>query len=98
MRLRLLSSAALDLRTGFAFFEEQEQGLGAYFLESILEDLKSLKTNAGIHSRVLGYHRKVASVFPFGIYYRCSGNEIAVVAILDSRQHPKLIRRSLRNR
>ena len=98
MRVRLLSSAALDLRTGFAFFEEQEQGLGGYFLESILEDLKSLKTNAGIHSRVLGYHRKVASVFPYGIYYRCSGDEIVVVAIFDSRQNPKLITRNLRNR
>ena len=98
MRVRLLSSAATDLGTGFAFFEDQEHGLGAYFRESILKDLKTLKTSAGIHSRVLGYHGKVASVFPFGIYSRFSDGEVVVVAILDSRQNPKLIRRSLRNR
>jgi hypothetical protein len=34
---------------GFHFYEEQETGLGAYFLESLYSDIESLKLYVGIH-------------------------------------------------
>lgn len=95
MRVRLVSSAAEDLREGFRFYEEQQDGLGTYFLESVLSDLRLLRTNAGIHSKAIGYHRKISDVFPFGIYYRCGEFEVIVVGILDLRRDPELIRQRL---
>jgi hypothetical protein len=38
------------------------------------------------------------SRFPFAIYYRESGDEIKVFAILDLRRNPTWIRKELRHR
>lgn len=36
MRLRILDLAAADLEEGFRFYERQEEGVGNYFLETLL--------------------------------------------------------------
>jgi hypothetical protein len=43
MTINVLPSARGDLANGFAFYEDQEQGLGSYFLESLFSDIDSLK-------------------------------------------------------
>ena len=55
MTIVILPSAKADLADGFAFFEEQQAGLGVYFLESLFSDIDSLKIYAGVHRRVFGY-------------------------------------------
>lgn len=52
MTIVILPSAQEDLAAGFAFFEEQQAGLGAYFLESLFSDIDSLKIYSGVHRRV----------------------------------------------
>jgi hypothetical protein len=49
MRIEILDKAEDDLVAGFHFYEEQETGLGTYFLESLYSDIESLKLYAGIH-------------------------------------------------
>jgi hypothetical protein len=43
MTIVILPSAKADLAAGFAFFDEQQAGLGIYFLESLFSDIDSLK-------------------------------------------------------
>ena len=43
MRIEILDKAEDDLVAGFQFYEAQESGLGAYFLESLYSDIESLK-------------------------------------------------------
>jgi hypothetical protein len=69
MRIVNLSSALDDLARGFAFYEEQEPGVGHYFLESIFSDIDSLCLYAGIHRKVFGFHRLLSRRFPYAIYY-----------------------------
>jgi len=38
MRIEILDKAEDDLVAGFHFYEEQENGLGEYFLESLYSD------------------------------------------------------------
>jgi hypothetical protein len=48
-RIRLLDAAAQDLKDGFKFYEQQEGGLGGYFIDSLFLDIDSLLIHAGIH-------------------------------------------------
>lgn len=42
MKIRILSAAQQDLLGGFRFYEAQQQGLGVYFLDTLIADIDSL--------------------------------------------------------
>lgn len=69
MRIQILASALNDLADGFRFYENQQQGLGGYFLDALSSDIDSLRLYAGIHLVVFGYHRLLAKRFPYAVYY-----------------------------
>ena len=43
MTLRILPSAREDMAEGFAFYEQQGEGLGSYYLETLFSDIDSLR-------------------------------------------------------
>ena len=45
MNIEILSNAETDIAIGISFYESQNQGLGKYFLDSILSDIESLHIN-----------------------------------------------------
>jgi plasmid stabilization system protein ParE len=83
--------AVADLGMARAFYDRQEEGLGRYFLSSLVSDLESLSFFAGIHSVRFGYHRMLAKRFPFAIYYEVREELVIVIAVLDMRQNPSAI-------
>ena len=96
MKIFILPSALGDLADGFGFYENQEEQLGDYFLNSLLADIDSLKLYGGIHRKIFGYHRSLAKRFPFAIYYESKDQQIFVCAVLDCRRDPKWIRQKLK--
>lgn len=94
----VLAEAAEDLGQGWEFYNKKEEGVGEYFLNSILVDIESLQLFHGIHSVHFGLHRLLATKFPFGIYYRDDPCVVRVIAVLDLRRDPIWIRNSLSNR
>lgn len=99
MTLRILDQAEDDLVQGFRFYEEQQTGLGSYFLHNVYGDIESLHLYAGIHRRVWKrYHRLLCKRFPFAVFYTVAGDEIFVHAILDCRRDPLWIRQQLNHR
>jgi plasmid stabilization system protein ParE len=96
MKIVILPSARDDLADGFQFYENQEAGLGAYFLESLSSDVDSLLLYAGIHRKIFGNHRSLSKRFPYAIYYGVESQTIFVKAILDCRRDPKFHRQRLR--
>jgi hypothetical protein len=88
MRIEILGEAVQDLREGFEFYEGQCEGLGEDFLDSVVADVESLDTYAGIHSIHFGYHRLLTKRFPFAVYYRVEAAVVRVYAILDCRRNP----------
>jgi len=42
VKIRIFDSAKLDLVVGFIFYEQQECGVGQYFLDSLYSDIDSL--------------------------------------------------------
>jgi len=96
MTLVILPSAREDLAAGCDFYEQKEQGAGAYFLDSLFSDIDSLKLYAGIHRKLFGYHRLLSKRFPYAIYYSREGDNIFVRAVLDCRRDPGWLRERLR--
>lgn len=94
----VLADAARDLELGRDFYDGQALGIGDYFVDSLLSDLESLRLFHGIHPRQFGFHRMLASRFPFGIYYEELDDAVRVFAILDLRRDPLWIREELTTR
>lgn len=88
MKIKILPSAVADLDRGRAFYARQSKSVGDYFLDSLFADIDSLELYAGIHIRVLGFHRFLASRFPYAVYYKVDGDLCVVFRVLDCRQAP----------
>ncbi len=95
MRIEILDEAQEDLIAGFRFYENQEIGLGAYFLDSLYSDIDSLLLHGGSHRIVFGFHRSLSKRFPFAIYYTVEGDLLRIHAVLDCRKDPSWIRERL---
>lgn len=97
MKIRILRSAKRTVADGIAFYERQETGLGSYFLNSIMSDLRSLNIYAGVHQKYDdSYYRMVCTRFPYSIYYRKEASNVDVYAVLDDRREPKWTEETLR--
>ena len=64
MRIVILRSAVVDLAQVHDFYEQQGEGLGDYFDESLTADIDSLRLYAGVHVLAHGYHRMLSDRFP----------------------------------
>jgi plasmid stabilization system protein ParE len=91
MNINILASAIDDLYNGRLFYEKQSEGLGEYFFDSLFSDIDSLVLYAGIHPRKFGYHRLLSKRFPYSIYYTVENDLIIVWRVLDQRQNPEKI-------
>ena len=94
MTVCISSDAELDILDGFRFYEDQSDGLGDYFRDSIIADINSLNFFEGIHEIVFGHHRMLCKRFPFAVYYDVDTQEkvVTVIAVLDCRRDPSWIR------
>ncbi len=93
-----LKESVEDLEEGQLFYDRKEPGIGDYLFDSLISDIESLRLYAGIHSKRFGFYRMLSKRFPFAIYYDINDDIVFVVAILDMRRDPALIRRKLERR
>ncbi len=91
MLIRLLASAKDDLKAEARFYEDNQPGLGDYFLSTLYADIDSLAFLAGIHIKQFGFHRLLTKKFSCAIYYDIADGIIVVSAILDTRRDPNWI-------
>ena len=96
MKIEILSIAMVDIQSGQHFYEQQQEGLGAYFLDALFSDIDALLLYAGVHQQFFGYYRALSKRFPYAIYYRVSEQTIQVWRVLDCRQKPSRIVDALR--
>ena len=97
MRIWILTSGFRDLEAGRRFYERQAECLGEHFLTCLYLDIDRLKSCAGIHRKVFGYHRLLSKRFPFAIYYQLRMDEVIVHRVLDCRQDPRRLAAALRD-
>jgi plasmid stabilization system protein ParE len=95
MRIEILDRAKQDFLDGFRFYEEQSEGVGRYFVDSLMADIESLHLYAGVHAKQFGFYRMIARRFPYAIYYRRETEVVRIHAVLDCRRNPVWIRKRL---
>jgi plasmid stabilization system protein ParE len=93
--IRITDAAQDDLLAGFWFYQTQLEGLGAYFLDSLMADIDSLIIHAGVHVNQDGIYRSLGSRFPYAIYYLLQTDVVTVIAVLDTRRDPVWMRARL---
>ena len=98
MKIQILDEAQADLREGVKFYEQQNVGLGTYFLDTIFSDIDSLILYAGVHIKLNSYYRLLSKTFPYAVYYQIDRNIIKIYAVLDCRRNPKRTIEGLRQR
>jgi hypothetical protein len=97
VRIEILDQAEQDLLEGFNFYEDQENGLGAYFLTNLFSDIESLRLYGAIHPRPYkNYHRLLSKRFPFAVFYKIKDETVFIRAVLDCRRDPSWIRQQLK--
>ncbi len=94
----VLAEAAADIECGIDFYDAIEDGVGRYFRDSIIADIRRLQVYFGEHRIHMGFYRALASRFPYAIYYRDKEETRQVVAVLDLRRSPDSIRDKLTER
>jgi hypothetical protein len=55
MKVRVLRPALEDLASGREFYNQQREGVGDYYFDSLFSEIDSLVLYAGIHRVQLGY-------------------------------------------
>lgn len=93
-----LREVADDLNDGKDFYDLKESGVGDYFWDSLVADIKSLIIYAGIHRREHGLYRMLAKRFPYAVYYEIVDDIVRIVAVLPMRRNPSWIKGILKGR
>lgn len=98
MKIKILPIANEDLLDGYYFYEQQKQGLGSYFMDSLFSDIDSLLLFGNIHPIFFkNYQRLLSKRFPFAVYYKIEKSTIIIYAILDCRRNPIWIKNRFKN-
>ena len=96
MHLKILDQAEADLIEGFHFYENQQAGIGNYFLANLYADIESLRLYGGIHLKPYKqYHRLLSKRFPFAVFYTVDDETVFIHAVLDCRRDPAWLRQRL---
>ncbi len=96
MKIRILSLAVQDIESGQRFYEQNQEGLGVYFLDSLFSDIDSLLLYAGVHQQFFGYYRTLSKRFPYAIYYKLNDETIEIWRVLDCRANPSKTENALK--
>lgn len=96
MNVRIVEIAMQHIIDGAWFYDEQEFGVGQYFINCIFSDIDRLSVIGGVHEiQPEGFYRMISRRFPYAIYYLIESEDVVVYAVLDCRRDPKWISRQL---
>lgn len=94
-RVVALEPVSDDLNSGKNFYDQIEPGVGDFFWDSLMADLRSLKIYAGVHMQEQGLYRMPAKRFPYQVYYLIVEHTVYVVAVLPMRKDPLWVKETL---
>ena len=87
---RFTSSALSELREAALYYDQQEIGLGASFLDEIDAAIdRILRFPYAWHPMSTRTRRCRTHRFPFGLLYQIRSDEILITAVMDLRRDPQ---------
>jgi toxin ParE1/3/4 len=92
MSLRLLPEARDDIANAALWYDEQVDGLGDVFADEVERCLERIE--AGPLRYPVTYkslRRAITHKFPYSVYFRNRGDDVAVLAVLHQSRDRKLL-------
>ena len=88
--VRVRAKARLDLKRAADWYEAQQPGLGGEFVDEVQAVFESIAAYPARHPLVhRGTRRALLRKFPFGVFYRVTGEVAVVVAVMHGSRHPR---------
>ncbi len=88
-KVRLHPQAEAEMIEAAVYYESRQEDLGKRFLASVQDAINSLLISPRLYPVVdLDVRRCLTKVFPFGVLFRLSDDEITVVAVMHLSRHP----------
>ena len=92
--LLIKPAAEIDLRDAFRWYEEKQPNLGSAFLDAVEAQFEKILDNPKIYVEIeSGIRRSPTKTFPYWVIYTIDEGQIAILAVVDSRQDPEYIRK-----
>ena len=89
-KYRFTSTALVELTEGTLYYEQQENGLGAAFLDEIDAAVERILANPQAWHPLSARTRRCRTHrFPFGLLYQIRSDEILITAVMGLRRDPK---------
>ena len=90
MKLIYHSAAEAELIAAVRFYEQRVKGLGADFLDEFEQCVARILANPECWRIAGGDKRRfLMPRFPYGLYYRVTGDEVRLLVIKHHSQHPE---------
>lgn len=94
-----LDSVREDVQAAYDYFEKRPSGGGDRFLERYFATTDRIGLNPEIFSvKFDDYRRALVPKSNFAVYYFIESERAVVIAVIDARRHPRLIRAFVRGR
>lgn len=88
--LIITPEAEADLGDAKRWYDRQREGLGGEFVLCVEEALDRIRRIPEGASMVFpGVRRVVVRRFPYGVFYRVDPDQIAIIAVYDTRRDPR---------
>ncbi|CAN5224694.1 type II toxin-antitoxin system RelE/ParE family toxin [soil metagenome] len=89
LELVIKEEASIEIQDAFDYYEEQQVGLGAYFIKTLYNRLESIcKRPASCPLIYNSYRQAVVSKFPFVVVYEIENNTVVVYSVFHTSRDP----------
>ena len=80
-----------DLDAAYAWYEEQQTGLGERFMTAVSDLVSRIQSNPERFGRVRGEVRAgLVHRFPYVVYFRVEESRIVIIAVLHGHRDPQI--------
>ena len=94
MKIVFSSLAHVELEETILYYENEKEGLGELFRDSVLEAIDKLHTFPELYVQISPNIRRIVLLkFPYNIFYNYSEKRITIVSIAHQRKNPTYTQR-----
>jgi plasmid stabilization system protein ParE len=87
-RLKIDSSAQLDLKLAIDWYKARQIGLGKRFLDDFEHTLFRIQSNPYMFQLEGNYRNALLDIFPYIIIFEIDNQEIIILAVFNTHQNP----------
>lgn len=99
MKALLSAAARSELQEAFAFYDQEQTGLGQRFLTELEECRERIERLPDAwHPLGAGFRRCRLRHFPYGLIYRIAGDRIEIIAVAHLHRAPEYWRKRLKKK